>query len=230
MTGQSNKINFKNVAEVFDAIDIDKSGGISIDELEKAVVEQGYSVRVAKLLMAELDTNQDSVISYAELQEGLAKSSFVPARPPDSGSWWNTLLIVGYFVVGALVYGYLEGWSPLDSSYFLMVTCTTVGYGDLCPTTRMGKLFTCGCAPRRRHRGRRANCQLSRACAPTPPLRRRSQVRAARHDARRLVARTLCRRALRRHRLRRRRSHVLPRDPRLDPPRRQHARHEPHRR
>ena len=48
-----------------------------------------------------------------------------------------------FYVVGCLVYNYLEGWGPLDTVYFLTVTSTTVGYGDYYPETNAGKLFTC---------------------------------------------------------------------------------------
>jgi len=41
------------------------------------------------------------------------------------------------------VYGALEGWSAIDTIYFLTVTSTTVGYGDFFPETVPGKLFTC---------------------------------------------------------------------------------------
>ena len=35
-------------------------------------------------------------------------------------------------------------WTAVDTVYFAITTCTTVGYGDLHPTTRMGKAFTIG--------------------------------------------------------------------------------------
>ena len=53
------------------------------------------------------------------------------------------VLIFLYFALGATVYGALEGWSTLDTTYFLMISATTVGYGDFCPETKAGKLFTC---------------------------------------------------------------------------------------
>ena len=139
-------MKWNNVSEVFRMLDVDGSAGIDMDELEKAVVAQGYSIEVAKLLMSELDTNGDGVISYAELKANLAKSSFAPAKQPPRTELRQLSLVLGYFVVGALVYGVFEGWSALDSAYFLMVTCTTVGYGDFAPTTQAGKLFTCGYA------------------------------------------------------------------------------------
>jgi len=45
-------------------------------------------------------------------------------------------------VVGAYAYSNVEGWSGLDSLYFVVVTVTTIGYGDLVPQTNLGKIFT----------------------------------------------------------------------------------------
>ena len=52
------------------------------------------------------------------------------------------VIVFLYFLFGSFVYKMFEGWSTLDSCYFLMVTSTTVGYGDIVPTTRVSKLFT----------------------------------------------------------------------------------------
>ena len=43
---------------------------------------------------------------------------------------------------GTLYYAYAEEWSLLDSLYFSVMTMTTIGYGDLTPTTYISKIFT----------------------------------------------------------------------------------------
>lgn len=51
--------------------------------------------------------------------------------------------ILIYLTIGAIAYSFmLEKWSIIDSLYFSVVTFTTVGYGDLSPTTKLSKLFT----------------------------------------------------------------------------------------
>jgi len=45
-------------------------------------------------------------------------------------------------LIGAVLYHWLEGWSWIDSFYFVVITLTTIGYGDLTPTTSLTKLIT----------------------------------------------------------------------------------------
>ena len=49
---------------------------------------------------------------------------------------------LGLLAVGTVVYRLLEDWSWVDSMYFSVVAVTTVGFGDLTPSTDASKLFT----------------------------------------------------------------------------------------
>ncbi len=50
------------------------------------------------------------------------------------------MLIV--YTIGIIIYHAVEGWSWLDSLYFMTVTFTTVGYGDVIPRTEVGRMLT----------------------------------------------------------------------------------------
>ncbi len=51
-------------------------------------------------------------------------------------------IVLLILITGTLFYHEVEGWSWLDSSYFSVITLTTVGYGDFSPQTDSGKIFT----------------------------------------------------------------------------------------
>tara|TARA_Y100000310_G_scaffold85798_1_gene82632 strand:- start:15616 stop:16011 length:396 start_codon:yes stop_codon:yes gene_type:complete len=53
-------------------------------------------------------------------------------------------LMVFVFVIGlgAYIYNQAEGWSLLNSIYFVVITITTIGYGDIAPVTEIGRVFT----------------------------------------------------------------------------------------
>ena len=52
------------------------------------------------------------------------------------------LLFVALLAIGVLNYSFIfEQWSILDSLYFTTVCLTTVGYGDITPTTQASKMF-----------------------------------------------------------------------------------------
>ena len=54
------------------------------------------------------------------------------------------LLIIFILVIGAGSYAYqkVEGWNSIDATYFVVITITTIGYGDIHPETDFGKGFT----------------------------------------------------------------------------------------
>jgi hypothetical protein len=45
-------------------------------------------------------------------------------------------------VIGTALYHWLEGWGWLDALYFVVITLTTIGYGDFTPTQPVTKLIT----------------------------------------------------------------------------------------
>ncbi len=52
------------------------------------------------------------------------------------------LVALSTLVIGVLFYMNVEHWSLINSIYFCVVTLGTVGYGDITPTTDIGKIFT----------------------------------------------------------------------------------------
>jgi len=66
----------------------------------------------------------------------------VRAQMDDDTFRATLFLFLALLVAGTVAYTILEGWSPLDSLYFSVVTLATVGYGDLHPVTDLGKAFT----------------------------------------------------------------------------------------
>lgn len=49
---------------------------------------------------------------------------------------------LGLVAIATVVYRILEDWSWVDSLYFSVVAISTVGFGDLVPTSDGAKLFT----------------------------------------------------------------------------------------
>jgi voltage-gated potassium channel Kch len=60
----------------------------------------------------------------------------------DPASRGVVILAMLTLVTGTFFYRWSEGWATVDALYFSVVTLTTIGYGDLVPTTTIAKLFT----------------------------------------------------------------------------------------
>ena len=50
--------------------------------------------------------------------------------------------LLGLIAIGTIMYRFLEGWTWIQSFYFSVTTLSTVGYGDLHPTSDGSRLFT----------------------------------------------------------------------------------------
>ncbi|MBR9692726.1 hypothetical protein GOV07_02215 [Candidatus Woesearchaeota archaeon] len=61
--------------------------------------------------------------------------------------FWNQLLlafglIFFFFVIGTIIFSAEEGWSLFDAFYFTGITLTSIGFGDIVPTTAVSKITT----------------------------------------------------------------------------------------
>ena len=55
----------------------------------------------------------------------------------------NAISLLGILLLGgSIFYHEVERWSWVNSFYFTSITLTTIGYGDIYPTTDVSKVFT----------------------------------------------------------------------------------------
>jgi voltage-gated potassium channel len=72
--------------------------------------------------------------------KGLARALHAVWRDPETKA---LPVVAGVLVLtGTLFYWRFEEWTLIESLYFCIVTLTTVGYGDLSPTTDVTRIFT----------------------------------------------------------------------------------------
>ncbi|KAJ8601633.1 hypothetical protein CTAYLR_008911 [Chrysophaeum taylorii] len=55
----------------------------------------------------------------------------------------DAVCVIGFYALGALTFARVEHWTFFQSIYFISSTVSTVGYGDLTPTTAGGQLYCC---------------------------------------------------------------------------------------
>ena len=63
---------------------------------------------------------------------GLSNFSYQKISTP-SRIVYLTLFIILYHIIPALIFSYIEDWNFIDSLYFVFITLSTIGFGDMTP-------------------------------------------------------------------------------------------------
>jgi voltage-gated potassium channel len=79
------------------------------------------------------------IVTIAAVARLLRTMARAVADPATRGI---VVLALSVLAGGTAFYVRVEGWSVVDALYFCVVTLTTIGFGDLVPTTGVSKLFT----------------------------------------------------------------------------------------
>eukprot|EP00937_MAST-01D_sp_MAST-1D-sp2_P000116 g116.t1 len=106
-----------------------------------------YSTSPGALYLSIRYASSTTPGSRSRALSGTPKTPSKAFKPPDSSHFlgkYAPRIVIGYLLLGATAFWLFErgnGWEWWDGAYFATVTLTTVGYGDLAPTSAASKLF-----------------------------------------------------------------------------------------
>lgn len=75
----------------------------------------------------------------AEYPAALSSFAHLMRHPKHQAFVLGVALLV---LIGMAFYSLVEGWSLIDSFYFTVIALSTVGFGDLVPSSEGSRLFT----------------------------------------------------------------------------------------
>ena len=110
---------------------------------DAAQTEAAQSDRATRNAVEPAAPTATAMATGAEAYVPMSMESLREAEGRESGIF-ALALVVGYLVLGVGVYSTATDWSVLQSLYYVVVTLTSVGYGDLTVDTDAMRLFTCG--------------------------------------------------------------------------------------
>ena len=84
----------------------------------------------------------ENITENATIKKGLISLNSLNDRLIKTNGYYVVGCILLYVTIGVAVYHHWLGWNRLDSLYFVMMTCLTVGYGDYAPVTSSERVFT----------------------------------------------------------------------------------------
>jgi len=70
----------------------------------------------------------------------LLKAIYRAYKDPEFHALFAIMVLL--LVTGTIFYVLEESWSIVDALYFCVMTMSTIGYGDLTPTSDISKVFT----------------------------------------------------------------------------------------
>jgi len=131
--------------EAFRAFDADGSGFLEKDEFQYAVALLGFNLddNAFDKLWNSIDTDGGGTVNIDEFRGAVEymNADVTEASGRKTRVIVTLIGILFWMIVGMVVFMFTENWSPQKSFYFVIVSLTTIGLGDIFPISRPGLYF-----------------------------------------------------------------------------------------
>lgn len=111
---------------------------LSAHTKQETYISAGLSyVYMTVLPAARLVHYRSITIDIAALEAALETDRCCRCCQVSVPIYVSLLLMSGYILLGAFLFGLSENWEPLVAAYFCFITLSTIGFGDFVPGTSL---------------------------------------------------------------------------------------------